>query len=81
MNLGLKHCDDGNLIDGDGCSSTCFIEPGFTCYNINGTEISNCTGYNRPNGFIIADRVDEERFDIYFTEDMLFDPNFNDWNN
>jgi fibro-slime domain-containing protein len=24
-------CDDGNLASGDGCSSTCVVEPGFTC--------------------------------------------------
>lgn len=24
-------CDDGNLIDGDGCDSTCNVEPGYTC--------------------------------------------------
>ena len=24
-------CDDGNTVDGDGCSSTCAIEPGWTC--------------------------------------------------
>jgi cysteine-rich repeat protein len=24
-------CDDGDLDDGDGCSSTCFVEPGFVC--------------------------------------------------
>lgn len=24
-------CDDGNLINGDGCSSTCTIETGYTC--------------------------------------------------
>lgn len=26
-------CDDGNLINGDGCSNTCTVEPGFTCIN------------------------------------------------
>ncbi len=26
-------CDDGARIDGDGCSSFCVIEPGFTCAN------------------------------------------------
>lgn len=26
-----KECDDGNLEDGDGCSSTCTIEPGWAC--------------------------------------------------
>lgn len=24
-----SYCDDGNLIDGDGCSSTCAVEVGF----------------------------------------------------
>jgi len=26
-----EECDDGNQIDGDGCSSTCEVEDGFTC--------------------------------------------------
>ena len=26
-----SECDDGNVIDGDGCSSTCIIEAGFEC--------------------------------------------------
>ncbi len=29
--LSPEQCDDGNTIDGDGCSSTCTIEPGWTC--------------------------------------------------
>jgi cysteine-rich repeat protein len=24
-------CDDGNTVDGDGCSSTCLVETGWTC--------------------------------------------------
>lgn len=28
---GVEVCDDGNLVDGDGCSSTCTIEAGFMC--------------------------------------------------
>lgn len=27
----MEECDDGNLQSGDGCSSTCKIEPGWTC--------------------------------------------------
>eukprot|EP00960_Hanusia_phi_P007827 223922-Hanusia_phi.AAC.4 len=27
----MEQCDDGNQVDGDGCSSTCTIEPGATC--------------------------------------------------
>lgn len=30
-NLGQYQCDDGNKINGDGCSSTCFIEYGYKC--------------------------------------------------
>jgi fibro-slime domain-containing protein len=29
--LGKEDCDDGNLRDGDGCSSTCTVELGFRC--------------------------------------------------
>lgn len=24
-------CDDGNLLDGDGCSASCIVEPGYVC--------------------------------------------------
>src|SRR5262245_66603296 len=34
-----EQCDDGNTTNGDGCSSTCTIEPGFTCSG----EPSVCT--------------------------------------
>jgi fibro-slime domain-containing protein len=29
--MGSKACDDGNKVDGDGCSSQCQVEPGWTC--------------------------------------------------
>ncbi|MFK8031586.1 MAG: proprotein convertase P-domain-containing protein [Gammaproteobacteria bacterium] len=28
---GGEQCDDGNLIDGDGCSASCSVESGFSC--------------------------------------------------
>ncbi|CDW91263.1 fu domain containing protein [Stylonychia lemnae] len=31
FNYGSYQCDDGNLINGDGCSSICIIEQGFNC--------------------------------------------------
>ncbi|CAG9325115.1 unnamed protein product [Blepharisma stoltei] len=31
VNRGQLECDDGNTISGDGCSSTCTIESGWTC--------------------------------------------------
>ena len=38
-------CDDGNLIDDDGCSSTCTVEPDFVCMNASTTTPSICS-YN-----------------------------------
>ena len=29
MDLGYNECDDGNIVDGDGCSGTCVIEGGY----------------------------------------------------
>ena len=29
--IGVDDCDDGNLINGDGCSNTCEVEPGYQC--------------------------------------------------
>ncbi|MBU1535024.1 DUF4215 domain-containing protein [Myxococcota bacterium] len=31
VSFSSEQCDDGNLIDGDGCSSTCAPEPGYVC--------------------------------------------------
>lgn len=35
-------CDDGNLVNGDGCSSTCQVEPGYVCLNGSNTTPSVC---------------------------------------
>ena len=40
-------CDDGNIIDGDGCSSACQIEANYGCTN--GSSVSpNVCSYNGP---------------------------------
>lgn len=31
LNFRQYDCDDGNLVNGDGCSSVCKVEPGFYC--------------------------------------------------
>jgi cysteine-rich repeat protein len=31
FNMGINECDDGNLINKDGCSSTCRVERGYKC--------------------------------------------------
>ena len=35
-------CDDGNFVDGDGCSATCAVEEGYACYEPGGAA-SRCT--------------------------------------
>jgi cysteine-rich repeat protein len=41
-------CDDGNVISGDGCSSTCAIEAGWNCGYGNYYEADICWPLNRP---------------------------------
>jgi fibro-slime domain-containing protein len=38
-----EDCDDSNLIDGDGCSSKCKIEQGFTCTTQTNPDTQPCT--------------------------------------
>jgi cysteine-rich repeat protein len=40
---GLEECDDGGGADGDGCSSTCSVESGYSC---DASEPSICTDIN-----------------------------------
>eukprot|EP00347_Sterkiella_histriomuscorum_P023935 403332874 len=42
-NFGLVKCDDGNSIDGDGCSSTCEIEQDWICYGGTSSTADTCT--------------------------------------
>lgn len=43
-------CDDGNVVDGDGCDAECAIEPGYACYEPTGGA-SVCT-YTCGDGLI-----------------------------
>lgn len=40
-------CDDGNNVDGDGCSSKCKVEMLYKCYNGSETSPSICKYYGR----------------------------------
>lgn len=40
-------CDDGNKIDGDGCSSQCLVEQNYTCVGGSSTTPSSCS-YSGP---------------------------------
>ena len=38
QNFGTYKCDDGNIVDGDGCSKTCQVEQDFDCKKVDGTD-------------------------------------------
>ena len=42
MKVTEEGCDDGNTVDGDGCSSTCSVETNWACYNGSTTTASVC---------------------------------------
>ncbi|KNC47314.1 uncharacterized protein AMSG_11783 [Thecamonas trahens ATCC 50062] len=48
-------CDDGNTSDGDGCSSTCSLEPGFSCSNQDPAAPTLCTPVPCGDGTWVPD--------------------------
>ena len=40
--FGFYECDDGNLINGDGCNDLCEIEPGYECKDGNRDNKDTC---------------------------------------
>ena len=65
-------CDDGNLEDGDGCSSTCTVETNFRCLNGSSSGPSVCVYNGVPLGLTLRSiqrAEDQDRgifqFDVY----------------
>ncbi len=42
MNFGILECDDGNVLNGDGCSADCTVEAGYACSGGNTTSPDVC---------------------------------------
>lgn len=62
-------CDDGNKVDGDGCSSTCTIEGNYTCVNGSATSPSVCS-YNQQISLKLVDTIKDptsNKISFYFT--------------
>ena len=60
----IENCDDGNVINGDGCNSDCIIEPYYQCgYSLFSANpfTSQCDGIC-GDGEIIA-RLEPIRYD------------------
>ena len=53
--MGMNECDDGNKINGDGCSSKCTIEAGYKCTSRKGLP-DLCVDIYPPDGILLIQR-------------------------
>ena len=51
-NMGILECDDGNLLDGDGCDIYCRVETGFACSKGNQIQPDICVDIVQPTAYI-----------------------------
>jgi len=65
--MGQYECDDGNLINGDGCSSVCKLEEGFNCQKLSNSRTS-CT--KRPNPYGTLSLQNDNLLVVRFDEPM-----------
>lgn len=54
-----EQCDDGNTADGDGCSSNCAVEEGFTCSALAGVHESSPPAPDQP----LPDKCEKKKFE------------------
>ena len=66
INLGQVECDDGNNLNGDGCSSDCRIEQGFMCRRRDGGLPDLCIDVLPPKA--VANMKKGNVLEIKFTE-------------
>ena len=50
---GYKSCDDGNLINGDGCSASCTVEKNFNCVGGGENQVDKCYTLIKPVAEIV----------------------------
>lgn len=64
----VGYCDDGNLVNGDGCDSTCNVESKWICTLGNANTASICTD-SCGDGFVTtptAGYCDDGKYQILF---------------
>lgn len=69
--MGILPCDDGNLIDGDGCSSVCQIEPNYICYGGTISSPDKCNS-TLPLKFNKVTYYGNATVSIIFTKTVIF---------
>lgn len=71
LHMGVLACDDGNTLNGDGCSSVCTIEPGFECSGGNTTSPDKCRPVLPPVISNIA-YYGNQTLIVYFSQAVIF---------
>ena len=69
--LKTTKCDDGNTIDGDGCSSSCTIEANWTCSGGSETTADVCISLYGPTPIITVNSRDPTWFQIGFDRQVV----------
>eukprot|EP01022_Parablepharisma_sp_SALTPOND_P022078 TRINITY_DN442_c0_g1_i4.p1 TRINITY_DN442_c0_g1~~TRINITY_DN442_c0_g1_i4.p1 ORF type:complete len:495 (+),score=8.09 TRINITY_DN442_c0_g1_i4:1300-2784(+) len=65
VNLGLVECDDGNRMNGDGCSSECKIEPGYACLRGANGKQDHCYPKIPPRARLLVESVNKRAIIIF----------------
>lgn len=69
---GYNACDDGNLVNGDGCSSDCRIEKNFRCEGGSDTTKDIC--YSKIKPVATLHKIYNDKFQIQFSKPVrIFD--------
>jgi len=66
--LGNNYCDDGNNVDGDGCSANCQFEEGYLCRGGDPENVDKC--FVIPKVSISQDLDSPNLIILYFTKPM-----------
>jgi cysteine-rich repeat protein len=61
-------CDDGNKINGDGCSSDCMVEKDFICFGGNETSPDICRENTSPSASL--SKISENQLIVTFSESL-----------
>lgn len=74
LNLGEHECDDGNSLNGDGCSSECKVESGFKCHSLSGGP-DHCVDIVPPKASLSVKKGTD--LTVTFNEDVFIKVNEN----
>ena len=72
--MGISQCDDGNLIDGDGCNSMCEIESNYFCYGGTVFTPDKCNS-TLPLQFTRATYFGNKTLSVIFNKPVFFKGN------